>query len=95
MSTPYQDRLVWRIAGDFCEHDSLGHTCQACADQVSDVLAAIETAGLRVVPVAGGEQGAKGGVPVERVEALVRLLSPEEMTPTAVRMIRSVCEEYE
>ena len=47
------ERLVYRIAGDYCEHESLGHTCEACMDVVADVLAAMEAVKLRVVPVAG------------------------------------------
>jgi hypothetical protein len=56
-------RHVARIAGDYCEHQSLGYTCQHCMDLVSDVLRAAETAGFAVVqrpvpneslPVAGG-----------------------------------------
>ena len=35
------------------------------------------------------------GVPVERLRALIRLLYPEEMTPTAKRMIEKVIEECE
>ena len=34
-------------------------------------------------------------VPVERVRALVRLLYPDEMTPTAKRMFDRVCDEYD
>jgi hypothetical protein len=35
------------------------------------------------------------GVPVERLRALITLLYPEEMTPTAKRMIERVIEECE
>ena len=34
------------------------------------------------------------GIPVERVEALLRLLGHDEMTPTARRMFQLVCDEY-
>lgn len=34
-------------------------------------------------------------VPVERLRALVRMLYPEEMTPTAKRVIEGVAAEYE
>lgn len=37
----------------------------------------------------------RGAVPTERLRALVRLLYPEEITPTAKRMIERTCEEYE
>ena len=34
------------------------------------------------------------GVPVERLRAMVRLLSPDDMTPHAARTMESICEEY-
>lgn len=38
---------------------------------------------------------AGGAVPTERLRALIRLLYPEEMTPTAKRMIEQVIAEHE
>lgn len=35
------------------------------------------------------------GVPPARLRAMVRLLSPQEMTPTATRQLNLLCEEYE
>lgn len=35
-----------------------------------------------------------GYVPIEHLEALVRLLGPEEMTPTAARVFRQVMDKY-
>ena len=34
------------------------------------------------------------GIPVERLDAMIRLLYPEEMTPTAKRMLRKLADEY-
>lgn len=34
-------------------------------------------------------------VPVGRIRALVALLSPDEMTPTAKRMFLAVCDEHD
>ncbi len=46
--------------------------------------------GGKVTIIAGCE-----GVPVARLRALLRLLYPEEMTPTAKRLIEQVIEEHE
>lgn len=35
------------------------------------------------------------GVPVERLRAMIRLLGPEEMTPTAARQLEALCREYD
>jgi hypothetical protein len=35
-----------------------------------------------------------GHVPVERLRAAIRLLGPGEMTPTAKRMLESICDEH-
>lgn len=43
--TAYRDGQDWDIAGFYCEHQSLGHTCQSCRDTVVDVLCAIRDAG--------------------------------------------------
>lgn len=45
-TTPYRNGDDWLIAGFYCEHDSLGHTCQACRDTVVDVLCAMRDAGF-------------------------------------------------
>lgn len=34
-------------------------------------------------------------VPVERIQAALRLLSPEHLTPQAVRVLQQICAEYE
>jgi hypothetical protein len=36
-----------------------------------------------------------GGVPVEHLRAMIRLLSPDHMTPTAKRYLESLCEQYD
>lgn len=33
-------------------------------------------------------------VPVERLRAVIALLTPEEMTPTAERILSMLCDEY-
>lgn len=34
-------------------------------------------------------------VPAARIRAMVKLLGPEEMTPTAVRFLLEICDEYD
>lgn len=36
-----------------------------------------------------------GHVPVEQLRALIALLWPDEITPTARRMLLSVCDQHE
>lgn len=47
------ERILWRIAGEYCEHMSVGKSCPTCIDVVDDVLRAIGAVNLRIVPVAG------------------------------------------
>lgn len=35
------------------------------------------------------------GIPVERLRAMIRLLSPGEITPIAKRQLELLCQEYE
>jgi hypothetical protein len=37
----------------------------------------------------------ESAVPVERLRAMIRLLWPDEITPTAKRQLESLCEQYE
>lgn len=45
-------------------------------------------------PCAGYQRDQDGLVPVARLRAMVKLLYPEEMTPTAKRQFDLLCEEY-
>ena len=35
-----------------------------------------------------------GAVPVEQLKAMIRLLWPEEITPTAKRQLEKLCEQH-
>lgn len=51
-----------------------------------------EPAGLDVVGIARQPTGL---IPVEQLRAMIRLLGPQEMTPTAKRQLEAICKQHD